>query len=106
MTAGDALPFPGGRTLAGWWRQFAPLGPRELAAGHFLVQRLEALVRLRRRAEPEPLQRFLLRTLAASPNLAPASLDAHLHLGEPLVNGLLDELRHLGLARSSAEAGW
>src|SRR5437660_6010900 len=45
MTAASSLAFPGGRTLAGWWRQLAGCHPQALWTGYFTFHRLEALVR-------------------------------------------------------------
>ena len=103
---GGDMPFPGSRTLAGWWRQFAPRSPQRLWVGHLLVQRLEVLVRVTRPATADPLSRLVLRALGVAPGTTPAALDARLHLGGPVVGGLLEELYGGGLVRHVGEGSW
>src|SRR5262249_35580821 len=46
MMVSSSLAYPGSRSLAGWWRQLAPLHPRAVWLAHLLLHRVEALVRL------------------------------------------------------------
>jgi hypothetical protein len=107
MTAGSPLlVFPGGRVVAGWWRQLAPARPRALWVGHFLLHRVEALVEVTRPAGLARFDRLLLRALTLAPNQTVPDLDARLHLGEQVLGRLLHGLRAEGLAEAGAGGGW
>jgi hypothetical protein len=114
MTAAPSLTFPGGRKLAGWWRQLAPYSPLALWVGHLVLHQVEAQVQL---AQHRPLDRFtalLLKALAvAPPKPTPRTpdpvldaLDAALHLGRPLLRQALRRLEAEGLARPAPEGRW
>src|SRR5690242_5192064 len=90
MTAPSSLAFPGSRTLAGWWRQLAPLAPQAVWVGHLFLHRVEALVAAVSAQPLAALDRFVLQAVAAEDAVAaqPAAgnflkrLDTRLHLGE------------------------
>jgi hypothetical protein len=113
-----SLPFPGGRTLAGWWRQLASFQPTGFWVGHLLVHRVEALARVRSAEQLEPLAYFVLRGLALE-GTAPRNngthtgqekllqrLDERLHLGAAVLLQILRGLAHRGLARFDPHGGW
>jgi hypothetical protein len=116
MTAASSLAFPGSRTLAGWWRQLAPLRPRALWVGHLLLHRVEALVATVRARRLDPLSRFLLQALAAEqPGQAAAlpepedflrRLDQRLPLGNQLLRQALRALTFEGLVEDGAQGTW
>jgi hypothetical protein len=106
MTADSPLVYPGGRVLAGWWRQLAGLEPRSLWVGHFLLHRVEALVEVTRRAEVDPLSRLVVRSLSSAPGPSVPDLDARLHLGPQVLGQVLRQLQAQGLAEPDAAGGW
>jgi hypothetical protein len=115
MTAALSLPFPGGRTLAGWWRLLAPRQPTALWVGHLFLHRIEALTRRRRSYRPEPFSLLVLRALAleqpgqANRHAAEEQLrrlDGQLHLGRQLLLQVLGGLARQGLAEGDPQAGW
>jgi hypothetical protein len=116
MTAASSLAFPGSRTLAGWWRQLAPLAPQALWVGHLFLHHVEALVASVRPWPLDPLHRFVLQALAAeqqalSPGLpVPPDLlerlNARLHLGQPLVRQVLHALAVEGLTVHDLQGTW
>jgi hypothetical protein len=91
MTAAPALAFPGGRTLAGWWKQLAAFRPRALWVGHLLLHRVEALVTVHKPVRVDALPLFVLRAAAAGASVE--ELDERLHLGRPLVRQVLHQLK-------------
>lgn len=101
-----ALAFPGGRVLAGWWRQLAATAPEGLWVGHFLLHRVEALVRLAIRHRPDPFALTLLRAVELTSPATVATLDACLHLGPAVLRRLLLELQSDGLLRAGPDDGW
>jgi hypothetical protein len=106
MTAGSPLVFPGGRVVAGWWRQLAPSHPRGLWLGHFLLHRVEALLEVTHAAGLDRFNRLLLRALALAPNQTVPDLDARLHLGPQVLGRALSQLQAEGLAEPGAGGGW
>jgi hypothetical protein len=106
MTAGSPLVFPGGRVVAGWWRQLAPPPPRALWVGHFLLHRVEALVEVTRAAGLDRFTRLLLQALTLTPNQTVPDLDARLHLGPQVLGRALHPLQAEGLAEPGAGGGW
>jgi hypothetical protein len=119
MTAAPSLPFPGGRTLAGWWRLLAPRQPTALWVGHLFLHRIEALARRRRPFRPEPFPTLVLHALALElpgpvNSHAPAAvadeqlrrLDGRLHLGRQLLVQVLGGLTRQGLAQGDSLRGW
>ncbi len=106
MTAAGPLAFPGSRVLAGWWPQLAPLRPRKLWAGHFLLHRVEALVEVGRPVGLEPFRRLVLQALdLVAPPTVPA-LDAQLHLGPQVLGRVLHGLHAEGLAEQAGGGQW
>jgi hypothetical protein len=106
MTAVSPLVFPGGRVLAGWWRQLALPAPRSLWVGHFLLHRVEALVEVTRRTEVDRLSRLVVRALDAAGGPSVPDLDARLHLGPQVLGRVLRQLQSEGLAEPDAAGGW
>lgn len=109
MSAAASLPFPGSRTLAGWWRQLAPYEPQAMWVGHLFLHRLEALVRV---SQPHRLDRFtrlLLQAIALEATSTSAATVAiladRLQLQVALTAQLLRQLAHEGLIDATAE-GW
>src|SRR5262249_4775940 len=100
MTAVAALPFPGGRTLAGWWRQLAPWRPQALWVAHLLVHKIEARVRLHRVVHADPVELMVLEGLKMALGMEMDRLDQHLHLGRQVLTQLLHNLNAAGLAES------
>jgi hypothetical protein len=97
MTAPAALAFPGGRAVAGWWRQLSPFRPRQLWVSHLLLHQVEALVRVSRPHRPDPFHALILKALALGP-ATPAALDDRLHLGRQVLGRVLRGLGDAGLA--------
>ena len=96
MTAESVLPFPGNRTLAGWWRQFAPLRPQTLQVGHFLVQSIEVSARVAHATPLDRLTRLLLEAVQSNTPLEP-----RLGLPASILSSLLFTLRRTGLLNGS-----
>jgi hypothetical protein len=109
-----SLPFPGGRALAGWWRQLAPFRPEAIWIGHLFLHRVEALCRLRRAQRPDPFALLVLRALSLGPPGSANShgqeqlrwLDDRLHLGRQALLQVVRGLVHEGLAHSDAPGHW
>jgi hypothetical protein len=106
MTAAGPLAFPGSRVLAGWWPQLAPLRPRKLWAGHFLLHRVEALVEVSRPVGLDPFHRLVLQALDLVPQPTVPALDAQLHLGPQFLSRVLHGLRADGLAEQGGAGAW
>jgi DNA-binding MarR family transcriptional regulator len=106
MTAVSPLSFPGSRTLAGWWKQFAPLQPRALWAGHLLLHRVEALASLNLLSPLEPLTFFVLKALSLGARVSLKELDQRLHLGPSLLRQLLRRLESEGLVQAHPQDTW
>src|SRR5262245_534703 len=103
------LAFPGGRVLAGWWRQLAqePSGPvRAVWFGHLLLHRVESLFEVEAVTPIALLDRLLLRALALAPARTAAELDAALHLGSSVLHRLLGGLHAVGLAEPVGGGRW
>src|SRR6266852_2740496 len=106
MTAVSPLVFPGSRTLASWWQQFAPLRPRALWAGHLLLHRVEALATLHLLSPLEPITLFVLQALALGGGASLKELDQRLHLASSLLRQLLRQLESEKLVRPQPEDTW
>lgn len=104
MTADIELPFPGNRTLAGWWRQFAPLRPKALWVAHFPLQTLELKVET---ARPSPLDRQTRVLLEAVQSCSDSRrrLDSRLGLPASFVETLLTPLRESHLIETPSTEG-
>ena len=98
MTAGVPFPIPPDRVLSTWRRALTAFQPRRLWLGQLLLHRVEALVRVARRHEVEPVRLALLRQLADK-----ALLD-HLHVDRDLLTRWLFELSADGLIEPGGEA--
>src|SRR5947209_4896883 len=104
--ASPPLAWPGGRVLAGWWRQLAPYRPESLWVAHLLLHHVEALVRVAQPISLDPFAVHVLRALALSVRQTAGDLDRRLHLGAPVVLRLLAGLAAEGLAAGEPGAGW
>lgn len=97
MTVSAPLPFPGSRTLAGWWRQLTPWQPRALWVGHLLLHRIEALSRRTQLTQPDPFHLLMLKALALAPPPTLAALAERLHLDRQVIGQVLRTLTTEGL---------
>ncbi len=104
MTGNAPLVFPGGRILAGWWRQLAPWQPQALWVGHLLLHRVEALVGLTRARRADPFTLLTLKALASGQTLA--SLEQCLHLERSLLRQVLRQLVADRLAEQGPADQW
>jgi hypothetical protein len=96
MTAAAALAFPGGRTLAAWWRQLAEQRPEGLWAGYLTLHRVETPVRSLRPQRLGPLEFLVFKAVAARMATAALGVDAG------LVGGILRHLAGEGLVTPGA----
>lgn len=106
MTAVSPLVFPGGRTLAGWWKHLAPLQPRAFWVGYLLLHRVEALVASHLHLPLEPCSLFVLRSLALTGTASLQEVDQRLHLGLPLLRQLLRRLERDNLVQPEVGETW
>jgi hypothetical protein len=106
MTVASLLIFPGGRTLASWWRQLASFRPQAFWTGHLLLHRVEALAALQLLAPLDPIYQFLLKALALTARGSLADLEQNLHLGLPLLRQLLRHLESEQLVLPEEEKIW
>jgi hypothetical protein len=93
MTAGLPFPIPPDRVLSSWRRALASFQPRRLWLGQLLLHRVEALVRVARRREVEPVRLALLRQLAEAAPLDQLRVDRDLlarWLQELSADGLIE----------------
>jgi hypothetical protein len=97
MTAGLPFPIPPDRVLSSWRRALADFQPRRLWLGQLLLHRVEALVRVARRREVEPVRLALLRQLAEAAPLE------HLRVDRDVLARLLQELSADGLIESGGD---
>jgi hypothetical protein len=104
MTPAASLPWPGGRTLAGWWPQLAARQPRALWVAHLFLHRIEACVARARARSADPFTRQVLQ--AVGPGLAVAQIEARLGLGTQLLRRVLHGLDRERLARPDAAGRW
>jgi DNA-binding transcriptional ArsR family regulator len=106
MTSAPSLGFPGGRTLAGWWRDLAAWRPRSLWIGHLLLHRVEALARVSLRTALDPFDHLALKALAVEGEATTSDVDTRLRLGPQVVGAALRGLRAEGLAEACGEGRW
>src|SRR5262249_3317534 len=104
MTDVAPLVFPGGRTVAGWWRQLASWQPRAIWVGPLLLQRVEALVGLTQVRHADSFTRLTLKALASGQTVE--SLQERLHLERPLVRQVLRQLEVDQLAERGEGDVW
>jgi hypothetical protein len=108
MSAGASLAFPGGRTLAAWWRQLAPYRPEALWVGYLTFHRLEAPVSCQRLHKLPAFEFLVLRALdlhAGTADIGTGALQAiaaELHLDAPLVRQVVCELERAELVTLTA----
>ena len=95
MTAGMPFPSPSGRVFAVWRRDLAPLHPSRLWLAHFLVHRVEALVRASQSRPLDPLYAALLRRLDTPPDGT--------HLDRQVLSRMVQELTRAGLLAAQGE---
>src|SRR5262245_46164219 len=107
------LAFPGGRALAGWWRQLSPYHPEAVWVAHLTLHHIEALVPLARPRRLDRFGRFVLQALrqeagrrGPGPDDLLARLDDRLHVGRPLLRQALRALAAEGLVRPEGPGGW
>jgi hypothetical protein len=90
MSLVTSLPFPSGRTLAGWGKQLASLEPLSWWVGHVLVHRVEAAVSADESLPLSPENHFILQTLDRHSRAASlAELEKEIHLPAPLLGQIL-----------------
>lgn len=109
MTAASSLPYPSSRTLAGWWKQIAPLDPQSWWVGHLLVHRVEAAVQVDESQPLPPLTQILLQALHVSSSQGEAKLaelESALGLPSALLRPLLRELSQDSFVNSEGMEGW
>jgi hypothetical protein len=106
MTVASPLNYPGSRVVAGWWRQLAPLQPHALGIGHFLLQRVEALVEVSRPLRIDAFARLVLQALTLPGSRTLHGLEARLHIGTQVILRVLRSLEAEELALPAAEAEW
>jgi hypothetical protein len=99
------LAYPGGRTLAAWWRQLADRQPRALWASHLLLHHLEALVERTEQRRPDPIDLVILKVLVIFPGAGLDRLDQSLHMGPQMLGQVLRGLSRDGLVEQKG-AGW
>src|SRR5262249_51018940 len=107
------LAFPGGRALAGWWRQLSPYRPQAVWVAHLTLHHIEAIVTLARSRRLDPFGRFILQPLRLQPPPSPPPpvvllprLDDRPHVGRAVLRQALRALAAEGLARAGGPGGW
>ncbi len=105
MTAAAPMTLPGGRALAGWWRELAGQAPRRLWYGHLVLHHVEALVEVRQPSPLTGLARALLAFLARRGRpLGAAAVAAELDLEPNLAAALLGQLHQGGWVEQTASS--
>ncbi|HEV8058977.1 MAG TPA: hypothetical protein VGP68_03845 [Gemmataceae bacterium] len=105
MTSPRPAAFPGGRVLAGWWKQLAAWRPQSLWIGSVSLERAEALCSIRQIEPLTPLEGMLLANLDPQLPSETAQLDRRLGVSQVLLERLLAKLERKGaLTRNSH--GW
>ena len=110
MDRASSLIFPGGRTLAAWWRQLAPYQPRAIWISYIFVHRLEAAVSVDVRQPLETLDRLVLSAMDLEhqtlPDVPVANLVARLQLPIAMMQRILHGVESHGLARLTSPGTW
>jgi hypothetical protein len=101
MTAVAALATPGGRSIAGWWRQLAPFQPRDWWLADLWIHHVEVLAHCRQQARLEPIQKLLLESLTFFSVAAITNIGLRLGLPTAVIQSLLQHLAESGLATES-----
>jgi hypothetical protein len=105
MTFPRPAAFPGGRVLAGWWKQLAPWRPQSLWLGSLILERTEALCSIRHSAPLPPLDSHLLKTLSERQATDISVLTRRLGVTDVLLTRLLIKLEQKRIVGRSA-SGW
>jgi hypothetical protein len=105
MTFPRAAAFPGGRILAGWWKQLAAWRPQSLWIGSIALERVEALCSIRQSEPLAPLDGILLASLDTHVPTETSLLDRRLGVGQVLLGRLLAKLEHHGTVTGNGQ-GW
>src|SRR5262249_29646643 len=97
MTAAAPMTLPGGRALAGWWRELAAQAPQRLWYAHLVLHRVEALVEVKQPAPLNGLAQAMLAFLGRRGRaMGAAAVAAELDLEPRLAADLLGQLRQGG----------
>jgi hypothetical protein len=92
MTFPKPAAFPGGRVLAGWWKQLATWRPQSLWIGSIALERVEALCSVHQDEPLGPLDDVLLANLEVP--TAAEVLNQRLGVGQVLLARMLAKLEH------------
>lgn len=105
MDRASSFAYPGGRTLAHWQRQLAPLHPQTLWVGHWFVHRVEALAQAEQRVPLENFTSLLLQacSLEGADVVAVPAVARRLGVPAPLAAGWLRDLAKRGLVHANAD---
>jgi hypothetical protein len=114
MDRASSLIYPGGRTLAGWWRQLAPRQPLGLWIGYAFLHRIEATVICRGEQPIDPfthqvLQAAALEEMVASnhvPGVTSIQVQDRLQLPLAVVQRVLSGLERDGLLTRPSPERW
>jgi hypothetical protein len=110
MSSGSSLGFPGGRTLAAWWRHLSGWHPEAIWIGYLTLHRLEALVCALRPHTLPPFETLVLKAMALHRGADAGALGKFLHLAPSLVGQVQRHLQQDGLLQSAGrdltDAGW
>ena len=108
MDRASSLIYPGSRTLAGWWRQLAPLQPTAIAIGYVFLHRIEAAVNVVTEEPIDPLAHLVLQALALEKIVCAraADLQARLRLPAPIVQRVLAGMCEDGLLTQPTADSW
>ncbi len=92
MTFPRPAAFPGGRVLAGWWKQLAAWRPQTLWIGSVLLERVEVLCSVKQVQPLSAIDGVLLDALDVTTPSSVAALDGALGLGLNLLGQMLARL--------------
>lgn len=105
MTLPRPAAFPGGRVLAGWWKQLSNWRPQALWIGSISLERVEAFCQIHHVLPLTPLDGTVLSSLNAESPVETALLDKSWGLGTALLDRLLGRLAGQGTVARSGR-GW
>lgn len=105
MTFPRPAAFPGGRVLAGWWKQLAPWRPQALWIGSLLLERTEALCSVQHSEPLAPLDSHVLKSLSLQQPTDSNLLIRRLGVTDVLLTRLLTRLDERGMVTRTAH-GW
>jgi hypothetical protein len=77
-----------------------------LWVAHFLVHRLDALIRLSQSHPLDPFSRLVLEALTLGTDQSATELNSHLHLGRHVVQQVVRSMADLGLIQADPGGGW